>query len=263
MANLCPEHGLSADVTTVYHATKVLGEGSYGKVFAARHKASDRIYAIKHIKCTEKSGAEEWKGIMNEVKIMKSLAHPNILRLFETYRTAQSLYLVLDLCTGGDLRDWLSNEQEARGDKFFLVDFKYEQQVAHFVHKTLAAVAYMHAMNICHRDLKLDNLMLESRESSAEVIVSDFGLGELLPQSRLLEEQTGTLEYMAPEVLDDSVGYDSACDVWSIGVVAFELLGRTRPFQGRGEGFEALPSVLQNIRLKLVDTTHKVSRSYE
>jgi serine/threonine protein kinase len=191
MGNLCAEHILSNDVTETYHATKVLGEGSYGKVFAGKHKQTKRVYAIKHIMCETKSSVEEWQSIMNEVKIMKSLTHPNILRLFETYRTAQSLYLVLDLCTGGDLRQWLEHQQSTRGNKFFLVDFAYEQKVAQFIHKTLAAVAYMHAQGVLHRDLKLENLLLESAEDDAEIIVSDFGLGELLPKSKLLDEQTG------------------------------------------------------------------------
>ena len=117
MGNLCQEHGISADVSQIYHANKVLGEGSYGKVLQARHKLSGGLYAIKHIRCENKFSTKEWSLIMNEVLIMKSLTHPNIVRLYEVIDDPEEdlLFMVMELVTGGDLEGGGGVGGERRG----------------------------------------------------------------------------------------------------------------------------------------------------
>jgi len=225
-ANLINEHKSTELYTDTYEIGKMLGKGSYGVVNLARHKSTGRRVAIKTIKI---GNGETWKELKNEVNIMKSLRHPNIVQLYETFSTSDTLHMVMAECGGGDLSHWLKDRMKASGK---MCDAEFEKNVARFVVKTFSALAYMHDRNICHRDLKLDNLMLESSDPDAEVLVMDFGLGEIIQGKQKLEDASGTLPYMSPEVLDESIPYDYPCDIWATGVILYVLLAKELPFKG-------------------------------
>jgi len=225
-ANLIHDHKTSENLLDTYEMGKSLGKGSYGTVHLGRHKITKRRVAIKTIKV---GNGETWKELKNEVNIMKALRHPNVVQLYETYSTNDTLYLIMAECSGGDLTGWLKKVMKTKGK---LCTPEYEKIVARFIVKTLSALAYMHHRNICHRDLKLDNLMLENDGPDAEVIVMDFGLGEIIQGKQKLEDSSGTLPYMSPEVLDESIPYDYPCDIWATGVILHVLLVKDLPFKG-------------------------------
>jgi len=127
--------------------------------------------------------------------------------------------MVMELCEGGELSELILQEQLS------------EQRIAHILQKILSAVSYMHSRNIMHRDLKPANLMFESHEQDAQIKVADFGCGKI-SKGVVYSALVGTLLYMAPEVLDMNAPYTVKCDVWSIGVIAFEMFTGRRPFNG-------------------------------
>jgi len=161
--------------------------------------------------------------LRQEIKIMAPLDHPNIIRLHEYFETPEAIHLVLELCSGGELLDKLNTQPDNR----------FTEVVAcQLVHSMLSAVRYCHNNNIVHRDLKLENFLFENRSSSSELKLIDFGLAHIY-ENQNLHTSVGTPYYVAPEVIRKN--YNSKCDIWSIGVLAYMLLSGTPPFNGNND----------------------------
>ncbi|KAG7359172.1 protein kinase family protein [Nitzschia inconspicua] len=188
---------------------------------------SNAVYALKTIILDKVTDATFRKELLNEISILRSIDHPNIVKAIETYDYQNRLYLVLELCSGGDLyaRDPYS-EQQAKAITYMMLD----------------AVAYLHAKNLVHRDLKYENVCFCSPTSSSIKII-DFGLSKKYMKEGSMNETVGTVYTMAPEVIKGE--YDEACDVWSIGVMTFMLLSSSLPFYGKSRS-HVVRKILQN-----------------
>jgi calcium/calmodulin-dependent protein kinase I len=161
-------------------------------------------------------GDEE--GIRREVSILQKLNHPNIVKVYDFFEEPERFYVVLEFLAGGELFDRIVeksvyNEKEAR-DVFVLV---------------LNALKHCHDQNIAHRDLKPENLLLASKNNDAEVKIADFGFAKKNTASNTLATQCGTPGYVAPEIIEGKE-YDVACDMWSMGVILYVLIGGYPPF---------------------------------
>lgn len=215
----------------LYHVEpKVIGEGSYGTVQRCQLKETEQWRAIKTI---HKNMSNNPSQFQEEVEILKRLDHPNIIRLHETFEDEQALYLVLELCTGGELFDRIVAE-----GKFT------EQAAAVCVQQMLCAVNYLHRNFIMHRDLKPENWLFAAAEDSllnAVLKLIDFGLSKRFEPGEFASTRAGTPYYVAPEVLDGQCTERS--DVWSIGVITYVLLSGMPPFGGANTA-----SVLQAVR---------------
>jgi len=214
--NLVKEH--HSQITEHYDVTNILlGRGSSAEVFIGKHLKTHRRYAVKIIDYARRDVAWRYEREMN---ILKDCDHTNIVRLFELYITPMNRYFVMDLCTGGHLGYAL--KQCPRG--------VFEEETAkQYILQILHAIAHCHTRGICHRDVKLQNILLESNTQEAQLKLIDFGnacryLGNC-PMTKIV----GTTYTAAPEVFKES--YDERCDVWSIGVVAYILLSGHRPFE--------------------------------
>ena len=179
---------------------------------------------MKIIQC--KSYSENHTLTVNkEINILKSLDHPNIIKVFEFYSSEKYIYIINELCTGGELFDKI-------------VDVKYfsESAACNIMRQLLSAVAYCHEKGIIHRDLKPENILIESSEEKDKeyfhIKVIDFGTCEILKKKKLTE-QIGTSFYIAPEVLKN--GYNEKCDLWSCGIILYILLCGSPPFYGKSE----------------------------
>ncbi|KAG9451902.1 hypothetical protein H6P81_004806 [Aristolochia fimbriata] len=199
-----------------YTMCRLIGQGSFAKVYYAKSVADGTGYAVKVI---EKKGLDQGTlpRILREVSVMRRLSHPNIIRLHEVMATKTKIYLVMEHAAGGELfrlsRRGPMKESAAR---------RYFQQL-------LPALRFCHANGVAHRDLKTHNLLL-GRDGTLRV--SDFGLSALPEQltDGLLRTACGTPGYAAPEVVTGK-GYDGAtADAWSCGAVLFELLAGYPPF---------------------------------
>jgi calcium-dependent protein kinase len=186
---------------------KVIGEGSYGSVVKCQNKDTHQWRALKAINKKLVKNAEQFK---EEMAIMKLLDHPNIVRLYETFEDARTVYLVLELCTGGELFD-----------RIVEVGNFTEKVAARCVQQMLRAVNYMHMNYIMHRDLKPENWLLSSNEEikKADLKLIDFGLSKRFTPGDFASTKAGTPYYVAPEVLDGR--YAEKSDVWSIGVIMY------------------------------------------
>jgi len=197
---------------------KVIGEGSYGSVVRCQNKDTHQWRALKAINKGLVKNAEQFR---EEMAIMKLLDHPNIVRLYETFEDARTVYLVLELCTGGELFDRI-----VEAGNFT------EEVAARCVQQMLRAVNYMHQNYIMHRDLKPENWLLASDEEirKTDLKLIDFGLSKRFTPGEFASTKAGTPYYVAPEVLDGR--YAEKSDVWSIGVIMYILLCGSPPFSG-------------------------------
>ena len=210
-------------------SSHVLGSGMSGSVSTALSKRTGVKYAIKMLNI-EAMGVDGMKELRKEIDAMRRLDHPNIVRIFETYEDEAEgrIVMVLELCSGGELVNKLMLQPQNQGLS--------EQEAAKLVTKMLSALRHCHMNDVVHRDIKLDNFVYENEEADAELKLIDFGLSHVAQPGRVKDEmmkgRVGTLSYMAPEVLNRRP-YTAACDMWSLGVVAFILLSGRRPFHSR------------------------------
>eukprot|EP00539_Tryblionella_compressa_P011966 CAMPEP_0178807966 /NCGR_PEP_ID=MMETSP0745-20121128/17237_1 /TAXON_ID=913974 /ORGANISM="Nitzschia punctata, Strain CCMP561" /LENGTH=1004 /DNA_ID=CAMNT_0020468053 /DNA_START=129 /DNA_END=3143 /DNA_ORIENTATION=- len=217
------------------HTGPVLGSGISGLVRLVTHKATGVKYAVKCLDLGLVDTEEGLAQLREEIFIMCQLDHPNIVRLEEVYESHSEIYLVQELCLGGELFDRLDEQP----------DYHYtEAECARLIKQMLCAVRYLHSKGIIHRDLKLENFLFSSTAKDSELKMIDFGLSKHFRYGEVQHEAVGTPYTVAPEVIRGS--YDERCDIWAIGVIAFLLLSGEPPFGGCG-GPEPLMTVRGNI----------------
>ncbi|CAD8141229.1 unnamed protein product [Paramecium pentaurelia] len=189
-----------------YMVSKLIGKGSFAKVYLATRKENNIQYAVKAFSKTFM--LQQHKGIeslLNEMKVMRKFNHPNILKLHEVHETANSVYFVVDIVAGGEL---LQRVRET--------GFLPAETLQRLAYNLLSALNHMHQFNIAHRDLKPENLLLKSYENNHEIILADFGLAAQLQDENILFKRCGTPGFVAPEILEYNDGqqfYDEKCDL--------------------------------------------------
>jgi len=213
-----PEPPRAARIDDKYELGKVLGRGAFSVVKEGIRKATGKKYAVK---CISKKliDKKEMALLEREIDIMKKLQHPNIIQLMEVVDEPETLYLVLEYASGGELFDAIVN----RG-------FYSEADAAKLIRQILEAILFVHNHGIAHRDLKPENLLLLGDGQEDFLKIADFGLSKDFGQEQL-QTSCGTPDYVAPEVLMGEV-YDMSVDIWSIGVISYVLLCGFPPFYG-------------------------------
>ena len=200
-----------------FEVGKALGRGKYGVVFLAREKRTKYVVALKVLykKELQKGGVEH--QLRREIEIQAHLRHPNILRLFGYFYDEKRVFLILEYAPKGELYKKLKKQPNQRFP---------EHVAARYVKEMADAVSYLHSKHVIHRDIKPENLLLGI---NGELKIADFGWSVHAPNSRRTT-LCGTLDYLAPEMVA-KVPHDSAVDVWSLGVLMFELLSGSPPFE--------------------------------
>jgi len=197
------------------HDDNVLGSGISGQVKLCAHIETGRQYALK-VLSKKMLKDETLADLKAEINIMASLDHPNIVRIVEYFESKYSIYLILELLSGGELLDRLYEQK----------DFHYSEKIAcRHIHTILNAINHCHRHNIAHRDLKLENFLFESRSDDAQLKLIDFGLSQYFQPEQIMHKAVGTPYYVAPEVMEGS--YTAKCDIWSLGVITYMLLSGT------------------------------------
>ncbi|MBN3297026.1 KS6A2 kinase, partial [Amia calva] len=204
-----------------FELLKVLGQGSYGKVFLVRKiKGTDtgQLYAMKVLKKATLKVRDRVRSKM-ERDILAEVNHPFIVKLHYAFQTEGKLYLILDFLRGGDLFTRLSKE----------VMFT-EEDVKFYLAELALALDHLHSLGIIYRDLKPENILLDEE---GHIKITDFGLSkEAIDHDKRAYSFCGTIEYMAPEVVNRR-GHTQSADWWSFGVLMFEMLTGSLPFQGK------------------------------
>ncbi|CAD8135671.1 unnamed protein product [Paramecium pentaurelia] len=205
----------------IYTNIKVLGKGTFAKVFLGHKIINKSKFAVKTFQKSaliDKKNTQR-QGLINEINILRSCDHPNIIKLYEIYESEDYIYLVMELLQGGELFDIILETP------FFL-----ESKIALIMFKIFDALEYLHTKNIMHRDIKLENILLKDKSENFDLKIADFGLASYT-ESELLIKRCGTPGYVAPEILDDQK-YNEKVDVFSAGIILYILLTGQAPFYG-------------------------------
>ncbi|XP_029598889.1 serine/threonine-protein kinase SIK2 [Salmo trutta] len=211
-----------------YEIIRTLGKGNFAVVKLACHKVTKTQVAIKIID-KKRLEPSDLKKIYREVEVMKLLNHPHIIKLYQVMETKDMLYMVMEYARNGEMFDYLLSlgrlsESEARR-KFCQI---------------LSAVDYCHSNHIVHRDLKAENLLLDS---NMDIKVADFGFGNFFSEGQFLSTWCGSPPYAAPEVFEGIEYEGPPLDIWSLGVVLYVLVCGVLPFDG-----PSLPALRQRVR---------------
>ncbi|CAJ1944361.1 unnamed protein product [Cylindrotheca closterium] len=204
------------------HNGEVLGTGISGVVRKVKHRTTGVEYAVKCLDLGLIREERALKALKDEIFIMCQLDHPSIVRLEEVYESDTEMYLIQELCTGGDMFDRLDAQE----------DYHYtEAECARLVKQMLSSVRYLHSKKIIHRDLKLENFLFSSPEANSPLKMIDFGLSKHFTHlGELQHECVGTPYTVAPEVI--RAEYDEKIDCWALGVIVYLLLSGETPFGG-------------------------------
>ena len=199
-----------------YEIVGIVGEGAYGKVYKATSKINpDRIAAVKII---NKRGMDDFtlKSLESEIHLLNKVDHPHIAKYYETYDEANYLYMVMEFCPGGDLYDKLLDDY---------LDGMSEKQASELIFKIIKALLHCHDQHIMHRDLKPENIVFDK---NGEPKLIDFGFAKIHKGRSDWLETCGSPHFISPEALYGKYGKET--DVWSMGVVIYQILTGKLPF---------------------------------
>ena len=214
---------------------KTIGKGAFGEVYLTSKQGSKEKYATKKIDKKYAANPRAKKYLDNEIQILKEVDHPNIVKLFKVHETTQFYYLVTEFCNGGSLSDCLEEYKKKYKKPF------PEETVQYLMRQIVSAIYYLHKKNILHRDIKLDNILVnfdsEKDKSSKNMLKSnvkiiDFGFARHLAPSQLAYSTLGSPINMDPGILrklnkmenSRDYGYDQKADIWSLGTICYEML---------------------------------------
>jgi serine/threonine-protein kinase len=199
-----------------YEIIKLIGQGQFGRVFAARHLKTGSLVALKELAIETLSTA----SFLREFSSLVTLSHPNIVNCQALEYSKKFRYLVMDYYEEGTLRDYLE-----RVKKISL------EQSLKIVRDILSGLDYAHSRQIIHCDLKPENILLESDRDNITASIADFGIAKLIPANKeLFAADVGSPAYMAPERFYGNYSY--ASDLYAVGIMLYELVVGERPFSG-------------------------------
>ncbi|WOK95565.1 serine/threonine-protein kinase ATG1c isoform X1 [Canna indica] len=206
-----------------------IGTGAFSTVWRARHRVRGTEVAVKEI-AMDRLSKKLQENLLSEVFILRRINHPNIIALYDFIQTSGSIYLVLEYCRGGDLSVYIQNHDRVP-----------EAIAKGFMKQLASGLQVLRDNNVIHRDLKPQNLLLSTYDENAVLKIADFGFARSLPPRGLAETLCGSPLYMAPEVMQFQK-YDAKADLWSIGVILYQLVTGKTPFTGNSQ-----IQLLQNI----------------
>ena len=200
-----------------YKYGRQIGKGAFGKVNLGLHILTGRIVAIKTFNKKKVKTDRARAKIYHEINLMKNLRHSSVVKILDTFETEKYIFIIMENIAGGDLLSFVKKRT------------KLNEKMSKYIFKQLLeSIKYIHSKNIVHRDIKLDNVLIDLNNN---IKLCDFGVGKMVHENELLKDQCGTPAYIAPEILANK-GYDGfGVDVWSSGVVLYTMLSGMVPFK--------------------------------
>jgi len=217
------------DITSIYEFGDELGRGRFSVVQAATHKKEGAKYAVKVVENDSLSDEENLEALETEIKILRQLSNPHIVQLKEVVTAKENTYIVMELLSGGELYNRIVEK-----------GCYPEAEAADLFAQILLSIDYLHSLNIVHRDVKPENILFISTDSSDMKLI-DFGYAGLWQPDKELTGLCGTPDYVAPEVLtwydddDNGTPYGKGSDLWSLGVLLYVILSGCSPFSADEE----------------------------
>ncbi|XP_051548716.1 NUAK family SNF1-like kinase 1 [Myxocyprinus asiaticus] len=201
-----------------YELLETLGRGTYGKVKKAIERHSGREVAIKSIRKEKIKDEQDMVHIRREIEIMSSLRHPHIISIYEVFENKDKIVIVMEYASKGELYDYISERRRLT-----------ERETRHFFRQIVSAVHYCHKNGVVHRDLKLENVLLDE---NCNIKIADFGLSNLYHKDKLLQTFCGSPLYASPEIVNGRPYYGPEVDSWALGVLLYTLVYGSMPFDG-------------------------------
>ncbi|XP_010268687.1 PREDICTED: calcium-dependent protein kinase 18-like [Nelumbo nucifera] len=219
------DFGYAKDFDNRYSIGKLLGHGQFGYTFVATDKSNGDRVAVKRIEKNKMILPIAVDDVKREVKILQALTgHENMVQFYNAFEDDSYVYIVMELCEGGELLDRILAKKDSRYS---------EKDAAIIVRQMLKVAAECHLHGFVHRDMKPENFLFKSTKEDSPLKATDFGLSDFIKPGRKFRDIVGSAYYVAPEVLKRKSGPES--DVWSIGVITYILLCGRRPFWDKTE----------------------------
>jgi len=207
------------DVHTRYEPQDKLGKGSYGEVILMKDKITNQPVAVKIIDKRGINTPQMKKALKNEIEIHKHLVHENIIKMLGYIESNKSMYIIMEYASAGSLFQLIRRRGKLS-----------EKEAFFFFTQTCSAIHFLHSQNLMHRDIKPENLLLTDK---GEIKLCDFGCCVGFDEKTRIEF-CGTVEYMAPELFKKE-RYDEKIDIWSLGILLYEMLHGYTPYMGKTE----------------------------
>ncbi|KAL9229627.1 hypothetical protein vseg_005075 [Gypsophila vaccaria] len=219
------DFGYDKDFEERYSIGKLLGHGQFGYTYVATNRLNAHRVAVKKIDKSKMVLPIAVEDVKREVKILKALTgHENVVQFYNAFEDDNYVYIVMELCEGGELLDRILAKKDSRYT---------EKDAAVVVRQMLKVAAECHLHGLVHRDMKPENFLFKSPKEDSPLKATDFGLSDFINPSKKFHDIVGSAYYVAPEVLKRKSGPES--DVWSIGVITYILLCGRRPFWDKTE----------------------------
>ncbi|OMO57048.1 hypothetical protein CCACVL1_26030 [Corchorus capsularis] len=219
------DFGYHKDFDKRYTIGKLLGHGQFGYTYVATDKANGDRVAVKKIEKNKMVLPIAVEDVKREVKILEALkGHENVVQFYNAFEDDSYVYIVMELCEGGELLDRILAKKDSRYS---------EKDAAVVVRQMLKVAAECHLRGLVHRDMKPENFLFKSSKEDSSLKATDFGLSDFIRPGKRFQDIVGSAYYVAPEVLKRRSGPES--DVWSIGVITYILLCGKRPFWDKTE----------------------------
>ncbi|KAF9665133.1 hypothetical protein SADUNF_Sadunf16G0090400 [Salix dunnii] len=228
--------GSNSRVVGDYLVGRQIGSGSFSVVWHARHRVHGTEVAIKEI-VTNRLNKKLQDSLMSEIYFLKSINHPNIIRLHDIIKAPGRIHIVLEYCKGGDLSMYIQRHGRVP-----------EATANHFMQQLAAGLQILRDNNLIHRDLKPQNLLLSTSDNNAVLKIADFGFARSLQPQGLAETLCGSPLYMAPEIMQLQK-YDAKADLWSVGAILFQLVTGKTPYTGNTQ-MELLQNIVKSTQLQ-------------
>nr|CAD1819380.1 unnamed protein product [Ananas comosus var. bracteatus] len=219
-----------------YIIGRQIGSGAYSVVWLARHRVRGTEVAVKEI-VMDRLSTKLQENLLSEVFILKRISHPNIIALHDFIQASGRIYLILEYCRGGDLYMYIQRHGRVP-----------EATAKHFMRQLASGLQVLRDNNVVHRDLKPQNLLLSAHEENSVLKIADFGFARSLQPCGMAETLCGSPLYMAPEVMRVQK-YDAKADLWSIGVILYQLLMGKTPYTGSNQ-IQLLQNIVKSNELR-------------